>query len=186
MLWYLQFLKRGNSLILPITDLSSGIFEDIRACAEDSFGGFHREPTDPYASQHRFKRGKSTISAMIEVHDVIQHSFNNSEILEMTCLDLSRSIFIVSHHDILLDTLRFYGVRGMVHSIFESYLSDRFQTTRWRDGISEAKAVQVGVSQGSILGPFRFVLFMSDILENVTSNKICYFADDTGLLNGQK
>ena len=73
-----------------------------------------------------------------------------------------------------------YGIRGIAHDFFKSYLTDRQQYTLV-DGIeSEWLTVLCGVPQGSVLGPLLFLLYTSD-LSNASNFWINLFADDTCL-----
>ena len=52
-------------------------------------------------------------------------------------LDINKAFDTVKH-DNLLDKLKHYGISGTVYSWFKSYLSNRFQSTRWGRRISIA------------------------------------------------
>lgn len=63
---------------------------------------------------------------------------------------------------------------------FESYLSNRSQHVVIGSGRSGRITPSSGVPQGSILGPFLFILFVNDLLSTL-SNTLA-FADDLKLL----
>ena len=71
-----------------------------------------------------------------------------------------------------------YGIKGNVKNWFKSYLSDRSQQTCVNGKLSNSKNIELGVPQGSVLGPILFLLFIND-LPNVSEilNTIL-FADD--------
>ena len=87
------------------------------------------------------------------------------------------------NHKILLKKLDLCGVRGPVLQWFSSYLRDRRQSVCIGGHCSEPKTVNVGVPQGSILGPILFIVYIND-LPNVSNlfTSILY-ADDTTLLS---
>ena len=66
----------------------------------------------------------------------------------------------------------------VVQVIIGNYLSNRFQRVTIPGGCSEWEEVKAGVPQGSILGPFLFLLYINDIVHEIRSN-IRLFADDT-------
>ena len=51
--------------------------------------------------------------------------------------------------------------------MIKSYLSDRQQKFRIQNQTSEYKYVSCGVSQGTILGPLLFILYVNDLLRDM-------------------
>lgn len=101
-------------------------------------------------------------------------------------LDLSKAYDSIDH-DILLQKLNLYGIRGVNLSLIKSYLSDRYQKVELNyhgDTFSSAfMKITTGIPQGSIAGPLLFVIYVNDIVDIVTENqKIVNYADDTSLL----
>lgn len=132
--------------------------------------------------QFGFTKGRSTTDAGI---DLIKHIFEaweeSRDAIGIFC-DLSKAFDCV-HHDILLGKLRHYGVSGHALSLLESYLSNRIQQVDINGERSSGSAVRMGVPQGSILGPFLFLVYINDLPDVVKNvHKIVLFADDTSLL----
>ena len=63
--------------------------------------------------------------------------------------------------------------------IIKKFLTNRFQRVVLNGQTSNWKEILDGVPQGSILGPFFFVIFINDIPDGIQSNII--FADDTSI-----
>ena len=107
-----------------------------------------------YDSQYGFRPKHSTINAVTEfTHDTLV-SFEQQESTLAVYLDLSKA-FDTINHDILIQKLQFYGVRGTSLDWFKSYLSDRSQFVKFNNCESITLDVKCGVPQGSVLGPLQ-------------------------------
>ena len=62
-------------------------------------------------------------------------------------------------HDMLLEKLNHFGVRGIANHWFWSYLSHRTQFVYINGFNSDYKTVKYGVPQGSVLGLLHFLIF---------------------------
>ena len=74
------------------------------------------------------------------------------------------------------------GIRGFLYKIIESYLNNRYQTTKINNVLSRKEKVVTGVPQGSILGPLLFILYINDMPKISELGNFYIFADDTAVM----
>ena len=65
--------------------------------------------------------------------------------------------------------MKYFGFRASVIKWFESYLSNR-KFLVCIDVFSEARTLKYGVPQGSILGPFLFLLYVNDLSQSLSDS----------------
>ena len=95
--------------------------------------------------------------------------------------------FDTVHHEILLSKLNLYGINGIAHQWFQSYLEDRTQMCSIDGLLSSSCSLSCGVPQDTIFGPLLFLLYINHL--NCLSNcEPRMYADDTHLnyIRGQQ
>ena len=72
------------------------------------------------------------------------------------------------NHQILLGKLEYYGIGDNAHKLLKFYLSNRLQRTINKENQTSSTllAITIGVPQGSVLGPFLFLVCLDPILLN--------------------
>ena len=133
-----------------------------------------------FDSQYGFRKQHSTELAALELIDRIRKSMDNGQIPVPIFLDLSKA-FDTLDHTILMSKLKHYGIKNKAFQWFNSYLSNRHQYVEFEGARSETLGLEMGVPQGSILGPLLFIIYVNDM--HTVSNKFTFttYADDTTL-----
>ena len=71
-------------------------------------------------------------------------------------------------------------ISGEPYEPIENHLSGRFQRVMLNGQTSLWRPILAGVRQGSLLGPFLFLIYISDLRNGLKTN-VKRFADDTSL-----
>ena len=81
----------------------------------------------------------------------------------------------------LMVKVKAHGIGGKIWGWIDDWLNGRKQRVTLNGRESDWVDVLSGVSQGSVLGPVLFVIYINDI-DSYVSSKILKFADDTKIV----
>ena len=127
--------------------------------------------------QHGFRKFFSCETQLIKVINDWAKGLNQNVQTNVILLDFSKAFDSVPHGR-LLNKLNHYGIRGKIASWISSFLANRTQVVSVNGTHSTPAIVVSGVPQGSVLGPVLFLLYINDIMSNISS-KMHLFADDS-------
>lgn len=131
--------------------------------------------------QFGFREGVGTEDAIYHVTKFVYNSLDKNKKPLAIFIDLAKAFDTVSH-DLLLEKLHSYGVRGVANDFFCAYLTGRQQRVKVNNELSDSRVVTCGVPQGTVLGPILFSVYMNELLNLKVKAKIISYADDTVLL----
>ena len=101
-----------------------------------------------YDGQYGFRQKRSTIDAITDFNADVLPLLDKKEHCLAVYLDFSKA-FDTINHNILLNKLRCYGVRGIALDWFKSYLKNRRQYVSYLGIHSRVMDIEYGVPQGS-------------------------------------
>ena len=167
----------GNYRPISVISHISKILEKI---VKDQIMDFLTEQNLVTEYQMAYIRGRSTQSA---INFLTNHWLNNIDngLYTTACLiDLSKCFDCVNS-DILLQKLTKYGINGIPLNWFRSYLSNRKQVVYFNNKISSVVNLNIGVPQGTVLGPILFLIYMNDLIDILPNKSCIMYADDIAL-----
>ena len=133
-------------------------------------------------NQYGFQQGVSTLDALISLTNEIYSAIDNSSHFLAAIIDVKKAFDCVNHN-ILITKLERFGIRGNPLNWLISYLTDRKCFVNIGPHNSRIRTFNIGVPQGSILGPTLFLIYVNNLPKFSNIMRTQLFADDTILSN---
>ena len=130
--------------------------------------------------QSGFRTLHSTVIAFLDATDSWAYNIDIGNVNAVVFLTLKKAFDTVDHHT-LLSKLHPYGLTGVSHKLFSSYLDLRTQNCVVNGSLSECCTLKCGIPQGTILGPLLFLLYTNDLPNCLSHSVPRMYADDTHL-----
>ena len=128
--------------------------------------------------QFGFHQAHSTVQQCHRIIDFINKAMENQLYCTVTLLHKSQAFDKVWHPGILFKIKRI--LPSSYFNMLKSYLHERQFETKFNGETSSCFHIHSSVSQGSILGPLLYVLYMSD-LPTFRETTLGTSADDTAI-----
>ena len=143
--------------------------------------GFFIENDVIFQHQSGFKPGDSCINQLLSITHEIYQSFDEGFDVRSVFLHISKA-FDKVWHDGIIFKLKQNGISGNLLNLLSNVFRNRKQGVVLNGQTSSWADVNAGVSQGSILGPLLFLIYINDLADSISSNAKL-FADDTSLFS---
>lgn len=132
-----------------------------------------------YNGQHGFRSSHSCETALHELLSDVNKNRDKRLITMLLFIDFRKAFDLVDSKT-LLKKLFHYGLDNNALKLIANYFSNRSQAVKHNKRISTMEQINLGVPQGSVLGPLFFLIFINDLAFILDLN--CkMFADDTTL-----
>ena len=131
--------------------------------------------------QYGFRAAHSCEHALLDAQSVLTRTLDNKETALLLLIDFSKAFDMVDH-SLILQKLNYYGIRGIAHEWFKSYLTGRKQYVCVNCKTSNIDNLSHGVPQGSILGPLLFLIFINDLPNIFPVAHFVLYADDANII----
>ena len=141
---------RPISVLPYVSKLYERIFKEQIQTNVDSF-------LSPYLCGYR--KGFSAQHALISMIEKWKKSVDNKGFAGAVLMDLSKA-FDCLNHDLLLAKLNAYGFTKEALKTIQSYLKNRWQRVKIDNTFSDWFDLDLGVPQGSVLGPLLFNIYI--------------------------
>ena len=132
-----------------------------------------------FDTSHEFRARHNTDTQLLLTTYDLLYQCDQGHSVDIAILDFSKAFDTVPHRR-LFGKLEYYGITGDLLRLIEGFLLGRKQVVLV-DGVKSAEEdVISGVPQGTVLGPFLFLLHingMPSVLDTTTSCRL--FADDS-------
>ena len=165
----------ANYRPLTMLNLNSKLLESIVCDSLDKHLEMH---SLFHSNQWGFKRGISTESLLVYLTETWKKAIDTDHKVGVLFIDFKKAFDTVDHN-ILQHKLSGAGISGCFHEWIVSYLSNRCQFATVNGVRSGLRPVNIGVPQGSLLGPRLFAIYANDLPNSSATGFIHMFADDT-------
>lgn len=133
--------------------------------------------------QSAYRPGHSTQTSIIRIYDDCIDNMCDKLFTGLCFLDIKKC-FDTIDHKILNQKLQYYGIINKELRWFQNYLLNRQQYVSMNGKTSSLQVINIGVPQGSVLGPVLFMLYINDLSQFVSLSTCNLYADDTVIYCG--
>ena len=133
------------------------------------------------SNQSGFITDDSCINQLLSITHEIHESFDFGLEFRSVFLDISKAFDKVWHDGIIYKLAQNGTSRNLIN-LFQDFLMERKQRVVLNGQVFTWENINAGVPQGSIFGPFLFLIYINDLTKGLTTNAKL-FEDDTSLFS---
>ena len=139
-------------------------------------------------NQFGFIKNKSTSHAVFKLITDLYDNVDRKHITQLLYIDYRKAFDTIDHGILIKKLHKYYNFSKKSIRWFNNYLTNRQQKIVRQNQCSTVKPINIGVPQGSILGPTLFIMFVNDLF-NIINRDVCkmiMYADDTVVYTSSK
>jgi hypothetical protein len=106
---------------------------------------------------------------------------DNKKLVGGIFCDLQKAFDSVNH-EILINKIQLYGIRGKMGKLIQSFITDKYQKVTCNDHFSAWKKIQVGVPLCSVLGPLLFLICCCGLMADLGFIPLVFWHPSTALI----
>ena len=131
--------------------------------------------------QYGFQKKSSTLDTNVDFLEYITTELDKKKHVAVVFIDLKKA-FDTVNIELMLDKMHKMGIRGVAYQLMKSYSTGRQQFTVVNGSSSSKSVINVGVPQGSVLGPVEYLMYVHSLKYVGLRARYFMFADDTALV----
>ena len=117
---------------------------------------------------------------MAKLTTQLYQSLETDKYVRALFIDIRKAFDSISHKKLISKMINLYNVPAYLVKLLCNYLTNRHFLVKLGSKQSQPFSLNVGIIQGSILGPILFIIHFNDLCERLQDS--CVFADDVGVV----